>query len=313
MKSYGGLSVIYLPDELVEELHEKRIINIIKVVGAEGQSVEYYPDDMNKDAFTRLVVENASFVVKGFSGAVSSALAMVIGDELQKIHDYQSKSSVFGINARNKEQNFALNALMDPDIHCVVIEGAAGVGKTFVTLAAAMEQSLERKTYEKVIFTRPMSSVGASLGALPGNADEKFSPYLENYFSNLEVLGMKRSTFEAYRSRKLFEFVPLQLIGGVSWRNSFIIADEIQTLTDEQFYALGSRVAEGSKLVLLGDIAQRYGKKCPPESTGLYQFVNSHIVQNSDLVATIKLIKQERSGLVSVFYDCFFGKHKDDE
>lgn len=313
--SFGGVCVFYVSDEVKDELYAKKRIqisalgNITPVV--KGESSLNPIDEINLQA--NLKIQNIYCVIK--SPSRHTLTATVQGHELVVIRSYEQDSTdkrnkVYGLHARNKEQSMALNALMDDDITCVVLEGAAGTGKTILAMAMAFHKLLEEKIIKKIIFSRPMSSVGVSLGALPGSASEKFSPYLMNYHTNAEVLGMPPQYFETLVEKEIISFIPLQLIGGASWHDTLVIVDEAQTLTPEEYYAIGSRIAEGSRLVLLGDLAQRYGRRCKAEETGQYIFVNSPIVWDSELVATIKLIKQERSPLCSVFYDCFFGQEE---
>lgn len=208
------------------------------------------------------------------------------------------------ITVKNREQYFALDALLDEDISVVALTGLAGSGKTILSLAAAMEK-LQKKKYKKVILTRPMSFVGKySLGALPGEASEKFSPYLLNYTTNLEQFGIPKKNIEDMLAQYRFEIVPPQLIRGASFKDSFVIADELQVFTDQEVLTVGTRIGEGSKLVLLGDLDQR-DENIAKTKTGLYKLINSDIAKNSPLIATIELCKCERSETARIFSKIF--------
>ena len=241
----------------------------------------------------------------------SSALAKISKDStsISLLKDY-TKNSVCGIKARNKEQNMLLNGLMDPEVRCQIITGKAGSGKTVCTLAAAFEQVIESRdsSYEQLILTRPMDPVGrVGLGALPGDASEKFNPYLANFFSNFSFLLGKRSLeyIKTLIEDQKIVCMPLQLIGGASFSNAFIVADEVQSLNSDEMYALGTRAGENSKLVMLGDYRQRYGKKIHLSNTGLYQLMESGVAQSSPITSAIQLIKQERSAIAGLFTEVF--------
>jgi PhoH-like ATPase len=140
---------------------------------------------------------------------------------------------------------------------------------------------------------------------LPGDVDEKFRPYLQNYLCNLEfMLGGKPDAIEDLVQQYRIEFIPIQLIRGASWHDAFVIADEVQPLDYHEMVTLGTRVAEGSKLVIMGDLGQR-DEKIEIEDTGIYKFVNSTGAKKSSIVASLELIKSERSAVSQLFADVF--------
>ena len=151
-----------------------------------------------------------------------------------------------------------------------------------------------------------MSWVGKhSLGALPGDVDEKFRPYLQNYLCNLEfMLGGNPDAITDLISQYRIEFLPIQLIRGAYWHDAFIIADEVQALDYHEMLTLGTRVAEGSKLIIMGDLGQR-DEKIAKEKTGIHKFINSDLVKKNPLVASLELIKCERSKVSQLFADVF--------
>ncbi len=215
--------------------------------------------------------------------------------ELELIKDQQA----FGVKPKNKEQTMALSALLDDDLKLLTLTGLAGSGKTLLALAAAL-QKIEEKKYSRIIITKPMSYVGNyDLGALPGEVTQKFGPYLENYMSNIQQLvGSKQSIQDLINMYKI-EAMPLQLIRGASWINSFVIGDELQVLGRHEILTLGTRIGEGSKLVMMGDFKQRDEDIKIPD-TGLYQLINNPIIKSSPLTAHINLIKSERSQIASL-------------
>lgn len=183
---------------------------------------------------------------------------------LEIVKDYQlPKHNVWGINARNREQNFALNLLLDPDIDFVSLLGQAGTGKTLLTLAAALTQVLDSKRYSEIIMTRVTVSVGEDIGFLPGTEEEKMGPWMGALDDNLDVLNKSDSdagewgraaTQDLIRSR--IKVKSLNFMRGRTFLNKFLIIDEAQNLTPKQMKTLITRAGPGTKVVCLGNIAQ---------------------------------------------------------
>ncbi len=183
---------------------------------------------------------------------------------LRTVRDYtHHKNNVWGINARNREQNFALNALMDPDIDFVTLLGQAGTGKTLLTLAAGLTQTLDQKRYSEIIMTRVTVPVGEDIGFLPGTEEEKMTPWMGALEDNLEVLNMndeeagewgRAATHDLIRSR--IKVKSLNFMRGRTFTNKFLILDEAQNLTPKQMKTLITRAGPGTKVVCLGNIAQ---------------------------------------------------------
>lgn len=283
--SYTGVRVIEVRPDLIDQLYTEKSIDI--------------DFDARKEPFN----ENEYVILKDINQGSQSALSRVKKGRLVLLNRYHKEAA--GIKPRNSEQRLALDALRDPEIRVVVLTGRAGTGKTLLTLAAAL-QEMEEKAYNRIILTRSMSWVGRhSLGALPGDVDEKFGPYLQNYMSNIEcLLGGRYKCVEDLISQYRMDFIPIQLIRGASWANSFIIADEVQVLGYDEMVALGTRVGEGSKLVIMGDLGQR-DENITREKTGIYKFINDPRTKKSPLVASIELIKCERSEVATLFADVF--------
>ena len=170
--------------------------------------------------------------------------------------------SVWGINARNLEQNFALNLLMDPDVDLVTLLGAAGTGKTLLALAAGLLQTMETKHYREIIITRVTVPVGEDIGFLPGTEEEKMAPWMGALLDNLEVLTNHDDNSEWARSatadilNKRIKIRSLNYMRGRTFLNRYIIVDEAQNLTSKQMKTLISRVGPDSKMICLGNIAQ---------------------------------------------------------
>jgi PhoH-like ATPase len=219
-----------------------------------------YLEDSGDKPFTAIVKE---------SQGKTSVLSTLI--------DYgHAKNAVWGITARNREQNFALNLLMDPEIDFVTLLGQAGTGKTLLTLAASLTQTLETKRYSEIIITRVTVPVGEDIGFLPGTEEEKMTPWMGAIEDNLDVLNKpadssdkgvsggaggnyggdwgRAATMDLIRSR--IKIKSLNFMRGRTFINKFLIIDEAQNLTPKQMKTLITRAGPGTKVVCLGNIAQ---------------------------------------------------------
>ncbi|MEX3915430.1 PhoH family protein [Paraburkholderia sp. BR10872] len=183
---------------------------------------------------------------------------------LQTLRDYgHHKNNVWGITARNREQNFALNLLMNPEIDFVTLLGQAGTGKTLVALAAGLAQVLDEKRYNEIIVTRATVPVGEDIGFLPGTEEEKMQPWMGAFDDNLEVLQKtddaagewgRAATQELIRSR--LKVKSMNFMRGRTFVDKYLIIDEAQNLTPKQMKTLVTRAGPGTKIVCLGNIAQ---------------------------------------------------------
>ena len=182
---------------------------------------------------------------------------------IEMARDYtQTKHTVWGINARNQEQNFALNLLLDPDIDFVTLQGSAGTGKTLLTIAAGLTQVLDENRYNEIIMTRVTIPVGEDIGFLPGTEEEKMTPWMGALMDNLEVLHGEQeggkfgqgATQDLLQNR--IKIRSLNYMRGRTFLNRFIIIDEAQNLTSKQIKTLVTRAGPGSKIICLGDIKQ---------------------------------------------------------
>ena len=198
------------------------------------------------------------------------------------IDDYLNpKHTVWGINARNREQAFALNLLMDPNIDFVTLLGQAGTGKTLLTLAAGLTQTMEQRRFNEIIITRATISVGEDIGFLPGTEEEKMAPWLGAIDDNLEVLNRgsgngsdwgRRASEDLIRSR--IRIKSMSFMRGRTFLNKFVIIDEAQNLTPKQMKTLITRAGPGTKIVCLGNIAQIETPYLTEGSSGLTYVVD---------------------------------------
>lgn len=184
---------------------------------------------------------------------------------LETLRDYSSsKHNVWGVNARNREQNFALNLLMDPEVDFVTLTGTAGTGKTLMALAAGLCQVLDERRYTEIIMTRATVSVGEDIGFLPGTEEEKMGPWMGALDDNLEFLAKgdggnpnewgRAATNELIRSR--IKIKSMNFMRGRTFLNKYVIIDEAQNLTPKQMKTLITRAGPGTKIICMGNLGQ---------------------------------------------------------
>ena len=221
---------------------------------------------------------------------------------LERIKDYTlARHTVWGITARNLEQNIALNLLLDSEIDFVSLLGAAGTGKTLLTLAAALAQTLDEKRYRDIIVTRVTVPVGEDIGFLPGTEEEKMTPWMGALMDNLEVLSHnetggawgRAATQDLLSSR--IKIHALNFMRGRTFLNKFLIIDEAQNLTAKQMKTLITRAGPGTKVVCLGNIAQIDTPYLTETSSGLTYVVDRF--KRCDFAGHITLRRGERSRL----------------
>jgi len=222
---------------------------------------------------------------------------------LEIIKDFiHGKHNIWGINAKNREQNFALNLLMDPDIDFVTLLGQAGTGKTLLTLAAGLAQTLDKKIYNEIIMTRVTVPVGEDIGFLPGTEEEKMTPWMGALEDNLDVLNKtdeeagewgRAATQDLIRSR--IKVKSLNFMRGRTFLHKYLIIDEAQNLTPKQMKTLITRAGPGTKVVCLGNIAQIDTPYLTEGSSGLTYVVDRF--KGWDHNGHITLVRGERSRL----------------
>ena len=243
---------------------------------------------------------------------------VAIGDEsgveavVTEVHDdsvsmklvddyYEARKNVWGIHARNREQNFALNLLMNPDIDFVTLMGTAGTGKTLLALAAGLSQTMDEKRYNEIIVTRATVSIGEDIGYLPGTEEEKMTPWMGALTDNLEVLTQpheggewgRAATNDLLASR--VKVRALNFMRGRTFLNRFVIIDEAQNITPKQMKALITRAGPGTKMVCLGNVEQIDTPYLTETTSGLTFAVDRF--QNWDHAGHITLRRGERSRL----------------
>jgi len=281
---YSGFAEILVDDHLVDSFYNKEPVYL-----DEKQYKKLYPNQ-----FVMLISE---------ANEKKTALSKYINSntKLQEVVQYK-KNSVWGVRSRNKEQLFALNLLMDPDIPIVSLVGKAGSGKTLLATAAGLQQVMEQDnepTYKRLIISRPVQPLGNDIGFLPGTMQEKMAPWLMPIQDNLQFLmGDDKSTLEMYVDKGIIEIEALTYIRGRSISNAFIIIDEAQNLTTHEIKTIITRVGEGTKIVFTGDIDQIDNVYVDATTNGLTYAIEK--IKNYDVSGHITLQKGERSKVATL-------------
>ena len=200
---------------------------------------------------------------------------------LETAIDYRgSRHTVWGISARNREQNFALNLLMDPEVDFVSLVGTAGTGKTLLALAAGLTQTLEENRYKEIIMTRVTVPVGEDIGFLPGTEEEKMTPWMGALMDNLEVLthtdvggDWGRAATNDLLSNRI-KIRSMNFMRGRTFLNKYLILDEAQNLSPKQMKTLVTRAGPGTKVICLGNVAQIDTPYITETSSGLTYVVD---------------------------------------
>ena len=225
------------------------------------------------------------------------------GTAIEPVRDFtENGTTVWGIHARNREQNFALNLLMDPELDFVSLLGTAGTGKTLLALAAGLAQTLEDKRFREIVMTRATVPVGDDIGFLPGTEEEKMAPWMGALMDNLEVLTDtdtggdwgRAATNDLLHSR--IKIRSLNYMRGRTFLNRYVIIDEAQNLTRKQMTTLITRAGPGTKIVCIGNIAQIDTPYLSETTSGLTYVVDGFKPWRHG--GHITLLRGERSRLV---------------
>jgi PhoH-like ATPase len=277
---YKGYADLKGKKEIIDNLYEKSI---------DLKTVE--------ELLGRQLWENEFFCIKEKS---QSFLGIKTEKEVKKIlPSEQLLDDFMGVKARNREQLYALNLLCNETIPLVSLAGLAGSGKTFLTLMAAID-GLNKKKYERIVITRNIQPVGRDIGFLPGDINEKMAPWMAPIMDNFRH-GLKDKNlmyFRAMRDKGQIEVAPLSFIRGRTFSNTFLILDEAQNASIHELKTVITRMGEGSKIVLLGDIDQIDTPYLDSLSNGLT--IVAEKFKNSSLAGHVLLTKGERSSLATI-------------
>jgi PhoH-like ATPase len=216
---------------------------------------------------------------------------------LSKVREY--KDGIWGVKAKNKEQQFALDLLMDQDVKIVSLVGKAGCGKTLIALAAGLQQILDGGVYKKLIVSRPVQPMGRDIGFLPGTLEEKMLPWIAPIQDNLEFLmGDEKENLKLMQEQGTIEVEALTFIRGRSIAKAFIIIDEAQNLSMHELKTIITRVGEDTKIILTGDIEQIDSAFLDATNNGLTYAVEKF--KPYELAGHVSLQKGERSAVATL-------------
>lgn len=278
---YTGTASLLVPDEAIDAFFA-------------GEDV--YPDDIGVELHC-----NHYLTLRSNSDPAKTGLARARGAS-KPLGKLRGVRGAWGIKARNREQQFAIDALLDPSVSLVSLTGAAGTGKTLIALACALQQVQEDKVYDRLVVSRPVQPLGKDIGFLPGDIHEKMAPWMGPVKDSLEFLmrhkDKSRNIYEEMINMKMLEVEPLAFIRGRSMPNTIFILDEAQDLTRPEIKTIVSRMGEGSKLVLIGDILQISNPYLDSTNNGLSNVVEKF--KSYPFAAHVTLSKGERSELATV-------------
>jgi PhoH-like ATPase len=241
------------------------------------------------------------------SAGQTSALAKISNDG-KKIVPIKQNWDFFGVIPKNKEQIMLFNVLADESLKVVTVTGKAGTGKSLL-IGSYLCDALTKKKIDKIVISKPMEIVGGSkyYGTVPGDSDEKFAPFLLNFKYLFDKLaGDKgKSYFDMFLTKGLIEFMPLELMRGVSFSgNTVVYLDEAQNVDDHIIKTLGTRIGEESRLIISGDYNQ-VDVKTKGFKPGIMKVIESEIFKQSPITGHIHLLKVERGPVAELFTKIF--------
>jgi PhoH-like ATPase len=280
---YSGLATHLVDDQVIDRFYEDEDI----LIGEDEVEGEWHPNQYV------LMVSNAN-EKKTCLGRFYTHF-----QPLKKI--VHSKIPDWKISSRNKEQAFAIDLLMDPSVKVVSLVGRAGSGKTLCAIAAGLQQTigLRENPYDRMIVSRPVQPLGKDIGFLPGTMEEKMLPWLMPIQDNLQFLvGGNRNNLQMFMDQGKIEIEALTYIRGRSIANAFIIIDEAQNLTAHEIKTIMTRVGEGTKIVLTGDIEQIDNVYVNETSNGLAHAVEKF--KEYPIAGHVTFTKGERSEVATL-------------
>jgi len=282
-KLYDGFLELVVPDNIIENFYEKQPVYIDDTLN------EGLP--LHKNQFIMLTSE---------ADPKKTALAFFTSYESPVREVVKYKNGIWGVQARNKEQAFGLDMLMNPNIPLVSIIGKAGSGKSLISLASGLEQVIGKDSqYKRLIVSRPVQPMGKDIGFLPGDINDKMIPWLMPVQDNLQFLmGDDRTNLEMYVEKGTIEIEALTYIRGRSISNAFIIIDECQNLSAHEIKTIITRVGENTKIVFTGDIEQIDNVYVDSTTNGLSYVVEK--MKDQEISGHITLKKGERSTVATI-------------
>ena len=240
------------------------------------------------------------------SEAPDEEVLATYNSEKEQFEQVSKEQGIWGIRARNPEQQLALTFLQNPEISVVTLSGKSGTGKTLLALAVGLQQMLVENIYSSMLASRPIFPMGRDLGYLPGDAQEKLAPWMQPIFDNLELLinnpasksNSKRDSYQELMNRGMLIVEPLTYIRGRTIPNQYMIVDEAQNLTPHEMKTIVTRVGKGTKIVLTGDPNQIDNPDVNLSSNGLSTLVESF--KESSMSGHVRFTSCERSPLAEL-------------
>ena len=292
---YSGMDQIFLFDDLISMLHERDSVkvSISELLDNNGNNItddnSFYP--------------NQTLIVNALTKKSSTLARVEIEDKNNVVlHKISTNKRPMGVKPACVEQALAVDLLMNKDIDLVSLVGKAGCGKTFLATACGLEQVLEMRNYDRIIILRPIVPMGKDIGYLPGTMEEKLEPWIQPIKDNLySLFDGNKHTINMLFERGQIVIEAMSYIRGRSIPKSFIIVDECQNLTTNELKTVLTRAADGSKVVLTGDIEQIDNNNIDVYSNGLSRVVEAF--KHEDIAGHLTLKKGQRSRLATIAAD----------
>ncbi len=325
---YSGYLELLVPGQVIDALYEQKHLPLDELKACPLIRADVAPepevaepgvetdDEASAEPVEELVgsiplFANQFVQLRDLSDPSHSGLARILGDTEELIPIHGPRKPVFGVMARNVQQTMAFDLLLDDDIRLVTLIGNAGTGKTLLAIAAGMTKVAVEERYDKLLVARPIMPMGRDIGYLPGDKDEKLSAWMQPIFDNLSYIFSTRAGGPQHADSKGPEsrikemmnsghlvLEPLTYIRGRSIPHQFIIIDEAQNLTPHEVKTIVSRVGEGTKIILTGDVNQIDNPYLDSASNGLAYLIES--LKGESIVGTVTLQRSERSQLASL-------------
>ena len=288
---YSGIHHCEVSKKKLRNLNQQSFISMEEVQSELNENIKFFP--------------NQGLLLKNPEVPEEDVLA-IYNQSKNKFLTVSKEQGVWGIRPRNLEQRLALALLVDPNISIVTLSGKAGTGKTLLALAVGLQQMMVDNIYSRMLVSRPIFPMGRDLGFLPGDTQEKLSPWMQPIFDNLELLinntsekkSSKRDSYQELMERGMLVVEPLTYIRGRSIPNQHMIVDEAQNLTPHEMKTIVSRAGDGTKIVLTGDPNQIDNTDVNLSSNGLSTLVERF--KGSQLAGHVRFTSVERSALAEL-------------